>query len=149
MSLFHFVAIASWNKVISNKQNSSNSKKHLVKLKTNAYIHVMCTNTLKKYIFYMLLTVSTPEWLLNVMRNMRYNLHVTRNMRYNSKNIWSWGSVPILLWNMSTASKTNKNKYLSMVFVWSWRKNFSFHSRMFQCHNFAGRLFYSQVDEPS
>ena len=33
-------------------------KKNLVKLKTNAYIHVMCTNTLKKYIFYMLLTVS-------------------------------------------------------------------------------------------
>ncbi len=32
--------------------------KKLVKLKTNAYIHVMCTNTLKKYIFYMLLTVS-------------------------------------------------------------------------------------------
>ncbi len=34
------------------------TKKKLVKLKTNAYIHVMCTNTLKKYIFYMLLTVS-------------------------------------------------------------------------------------------
>ncbi len=33
-------------------------KNNLVKLKTNAYIHVMCTNTLKKYIFYMLLTVS-------------------------------------------------------------------------------------------
>ena len=32
--------------------------KKLVKLKTNAYIHVMDTNTLKKYIFYMLLTVS-------------------------------------------------------------------------------------------
>ena len=46
-----------------------------------------------------------PEWLLNVMWNMRYN----------SKNIWSWGSVPILLWNMSTASKTNKNKYLFMI----------------------------------
>ena len=48
------------------------------------------------------------EWLLNVTRNMR-------NMRYNSKNILSWGSVPILLWNMSTASKTNKNKYLFMI----------------------------------
>ena len=88
-----------------------------------------------------------PEWLLNVMWNMRY---VTRNIRYNSKNIRGWGSIPILLWIMSTASKTNKNKYLFMIHgVWSWRKNFSFHSRIFQCHNFAGRLFYSQVDEPS
>ena len=33
-------------------------KKTLSNSKTNAYIHVMCTNTLKKYIFYMLLTVS-------------------------------------------------------------------------------------------
>ena len=35
------------------------TKNSLVKLKTNAYIHVMCTNTLKNNnIFYMLLTVS-------------------------------------------------------------------------------------------
>ena len=43
----------------SDKQNLSNSKtKNLVKLKTNAYIHVKCTNTLKKSICYVLLTVS-------------------------------------------------------------------------------------------
>ena len=47
--------------------------------------------------------------------HVKHALHVTRNMRYNSKNIRSWGSVPILLWNMSTASKTNKNKYLFMI----------------------------------
>ena len=36
----------------------------------------MCTNTLKKYIFYMLLysfNSFQPEWLLNVMWNMRYS----------------------------------------------------------------------------
>ena len=83
-------------------------KNNLVKLKTNAYIHVMCTNT------------------VIIECHVKHALHVTWNMRYNSKSIWSWWSVPILLWNMSTASKTNKNKW-SMVFVWSWRKNFSFH----------------------
>ena len=56
-----------------------------------------------------------PEWLLNVTWNIRYIIHVTWNMRYNSKNIRSWGSVPILLWNMSTASKANKHKYLFMI----------------------------------
>ena len=40
------------------KTCQTKKKKKLVKLKTNAYIHVMCTNTLKKYIFYMLSTVS-------------------------------------------------------------------------------------------
>ena len=43
---------------ISKTCQTKKKKKNLVKLKTNAYIHVMCTNTLKKYIFYMLLTVS-------------------------------------------------------------------------------------------
>ena len=47
--------------------------------------------------------------------HVKHILHVMRNMRYNSKNIWCWGSVPILLWNMSTASKTNKNKYLFVI----------------------------------
>ena len=47
--------------------------------------------------------------------HVKHALHVMQNMCYNSKNIRSWGSVPILLWNMSTASKTNKNKYLFMI----------------------------------
>ena len=58
----------------------------------------------------------------------------------------------ILLWNMSTASKTNKNKYLFMIHgvcLILKEKTFLFMSRMFQCHSFAGRLFYFQVDEPS
>ena len=78
-------------------------KKFLVKLKTNAY-----TCNVYKYSekIHFLHTFDSfqPEWLLNV----------TWNMCYNSKNIRSWGSVLILLWNMSTASKTNKNKYLFM-----------------------------------
>ena len=56
---FSFFLFSSFFFSSSHKQNLyNNNNKNLVKLKTNAYIHVMCTNTLKKYIFYMLLTVS-------------------------------------------------------------------------------------------
>ena len=49
-------------------------KNNLVKLKTNAYIHVMCTNTLKKNNNKKLHAFNSfqTEWLLNDMWNMRY-----------------------------------------------------------------------------
>ena len=83
-----------------------------VKLKTNAFIHVMCTNTLKKYIFYMLLTVSnlSDYW---VLCETYVTCHAKHALQF--KEHPSWGSVPILLWNMSTASKTNKNKFLFII----------------------------------
>ena len=51
---------------------------------------------------------------------MSRETYITRHAKHalqfkDWKNIWSWGSVPILLWNMSTASKTNKNKYLFLI----------------------------------
>ena len=116
------------------KQNLSNSKQML-----------MCTNTLKKYAF----NSFQPEWLLNVMWNIRYMSRgtcVTIQRRSEVEKVFQYyfGICP----QHQKLTRINTCSW-SMVFVWSWRKNFSFHSRMFQCDNFACRLFYSQVDEPS
>ncbi len=90
-----------------------------------------------------------PEWLLNVTWNMRYMSRETcvtiqRTSEVEEVFQYYFGICP----QHQKLTRINTCSW-SMVFVWSWRKNFSFHSRMFQCHNFAGRLFYSQVDEPS
>ena len=127
----------------SHKQQLSNSKKKLVKLKTNAYIHVMCTNTHEKIHFLHAFNSFQPEWLLNVMWNMRYMSHETCDTIQRTSEVeevfqYYFGICP----QHQKLTRINTCSW-SMVFVWSWRKN------MFQCHNFAGRLFYSQVDEPS
>ena len=98
------------------KQNLSNSKqnKKLSNSKQMLTVTMLTCNVYKYSDFFKFLQAFNsfqPEWLLNTT----WNIHVTWNMCYNSKNIQSWGSVPILLWNMSTASKTNKNKYLFMI----------------------------------
>ena len=90
-----------------------------------------------------------PEWLLNVMWNMCYMSHKTcvtiqRTTKVQEVFQYYFGICP----QHQKLTRINTCSW-SIVFVWSWRKNFSFHSRMFQCHNFVGRLFYSQVDEPS
>ena len=90
-----------------------------------------------------------PEWLLNVMWNMRYMSRETcvtiqRTSEVEEVFQYFFGICP----QHQKLTRINICSW-SMVFVWSWRKNFSFMSHMFQCHSFAGRLFYSQVDEPS
>ena len=90
-----------------------------------------------------------PEWLLNVMWNVRYMscktcVTIQRTSKVEEVFQYYFG----ICSQYQKLTRINTCSW-SMVFVWSWRKNFSFHSCMFQCHNFAGRLFYSQVDEPS
>ena len=117
------------------------TQKIYVKLRTNAYIHVVCTHTLKKYIFCMLLTVSN---LSDYWMSCETCVTIQRTSKVEEVFQYYFEIYPQhqKLTGINTCS-------CSVVFVWSWRKNISFHSRTFQCHNFAGRLFYSQVDEPS
>ena len=128
---------------ISKTYQTKQNKKTIVKLKTNAYIHAMCTNTLKKYIFYMLLTVSNLSdcWMSRETCYMSREICVTIQRTSEVEEV--------LLWNMSTASKANKNKNDPWCLFDLEGKTFLSMSRMFQCHNFVGRLLYSQVDEPS
>ena len=113
-------------------------KKNLVKLKTNAYIYVMCTNTLKKIHFLHAFNSFQPEWLLNVMWNMRYTsreTYVTIQRTSEVEEVFQYyfGICPQhqKLTIINTCS-------WSMVFVWSWRKNFSFHVTHVSVSQFCG-----------
>ena len=115
----------------SHKQNLSNSKKKLVKLKTNAYIHVMCTNILKKINFLHAFNSFQPEWLLNVMWNMCYMSRETcvtiqRTSEVEEVFQYYFGICP----QHQKLTRINTCSW-SMVFVWSWRKNFSCHVTRF------------------
>ena len=105
--------------------------KTLVKLKTNAYIHVMCTNILKKFNFLHAFNSFQPEWLLNVMWNMCYMSRETcvtiqRTSEVEEVFQYYFGICP----QHQRLTRINTCSW-SMVFVWSWRKNFSCHVTRF------------------
>ena len=129
----------------SHKQNSSNSKKTC---QTQSKCLHTC-NVSEKIHFLHAFNSFQPEWLLNVMWNIHYmscetcvTIQKTSEVEEVFQYYFGICSQHQKLTRINTCS-------WSIVFVWSWRKTFSFHSCMFQCHNFAGRLFYYQVDEPS
>ena len=128
---------------MTHKQNLSNSKNLLllfvVKLKTNAYIHVLCTNTLKKYIFYMLLTVSNlSDYWMSREKNIRYMscetcVTIQRTSEVEEVFQYYFGICP----QHQKLTRINTCSW-SMVFVWSWRKTFSFHVMHVSVSQFCG-----------
>ena len=113
--------------------------KTLVKLKTNAYIHVMCTNTLKKYIFYMLLTVSNLSvyWMSceTCVTSHETCVTIQRTSKVEEVFQYYFGICP----QHQKLTRINTCVFVwSMVFVWSWRKNFSFHVTHVSVSQFRG-----------
>ena len=104
----------------------------------NKLIHVMCTNTLEKKHFLHAFNSFQPEWLLNVMWNMRYMSHETcvtiqRTSEVEEVFQYYFGICP----QHQKLTRINTCSW-SMVFVWSWRKNFSFHVTHVSVSQFCG-----------
>ncbi len=79
-----------------------------------------------------------PEWLLNVMWNMRYMSHETcvtiqRTSEVEEVFQYYFGICP----QHQKLTRINTCSW-SMVFVWSWRKNFSFHVTHVSVSQFCG-----------
>ena len=79
-----------------------------------------------------------PEWLLNVMWNMRYMSRETcvtiqRTSEVEEVFQYYFGICP----QHQKLTRINTCSW-SMVFVWSWRKNFSFHVRHVSVSQFCG-----------
>ena len=132
LSFFSFFFFSSFFSS-SHKQNLSKTqtqKQKLVKLKTNAYIHVMCTNTLKKDIFYMLLTVSnlSDYWI-----SCETCVTIQRTSEVEEVFQYYFGVCP----QHQKLTRINTCSW-SMVFVWSWRKSFSFHVTHVSVSQFCG-----------
>ena len=89
-----------------------------------------------------------PEWLLNVMRNMRYMSHEACVTTQRTSEVEEVFQYYFGIWPQHQKLTRINTCSWSMVFDLEG-KTFLSMSRMFQRHNFAGRLFYSQVDEPS
>ena len=79
-----------------------------------------------------------PEWLLNVMWNMHYMLRETcvtiqRTSKVEEVFRYYFGICP----QHQKLTRINTCSW-SMVFVWSWRKNFSFHVKYVSVSQFCG-----------
>ena len=108
----------------------SNSKQMLT--------HVMCTNTLKKIHFLHAFDSFQPEWLLNVTWNIRYVSRETcvtilRTSEVEEVFQYYFGICP----QHQKLTRINTCSW-SMVCVWSWRKNFSFHVTHVSVSQFCG-----------
>ena len=135
---FSFFLFSSFFLLHISKTCQTKKKKKLVKLKTNAYIYVMCTNTLKKIHFLHAFNSFQPEWLLNVMWNMRYMSRETCVTIQRASEVeevfqYYFGICP----QHQKLTRINTCSW-SMVFIWSWRKNFSFHITHVSVSQFCG-----------
>ena len=122
----------------SHKQNLSNSKKKTCQTQNKCLHTCNVYKYSEKIHFLHAFNSFQPEWLLNVMWNMRYMSHETcitfqRTSEVEEVFQYYFGKCP----QHQKLTRINTCSW-SMVFVWSWRKNFSFHVTHVSVSQFYG-----------
>ncbi len=123
----------------SHKQNLSNKKIKKTCQTKNKCLHTCNVYKYSEKIHFLHAFNSfQPEWLLNVMWNMRYMSRETcvtiqRTSEVEEVFQYYFGICP----QHQKLTRINTCSW-SMVFVWSWRKNFSFHVTHVSVSQFCG-----------
>ncbi len=124
--------------------SSSSHKQNMSKIKKTCQTQNKCLHTCNVYKysekihFLHAFNSFQPEWLLNVMWNMRYMSRETcvtiqRTSEVEEVFQYYFGICP----QHQKLTRINTCSW-SMVFVWSWRKNFSFHVTHVSVSQFCG-----------